>query len=232
MNNLTFFLKQIYRYKTGPAALKYFSLWKISMHPTSSSVKDQQPWISFKAIDFLKSNLNKNSLVFEYGGGGSTLFFAGRSKNVTTVEHNKEWFTILDDVVKKKSISNWNGLLIEADKKDLFAHADKANPDHYSSGDKASAGYNYKDYVSAIDRYDYNYFDLVSVDGRSRSSCIKHAIPKIKKGGFLLLDNSDREYYLKTFASQLKNEFVVVVDGFGPTPYSHDFTRTTIWKKI
>ena len=79
---LTFFLKQIYRYRTGLTALKYFSDWKVSMHPTSSSVKDEQPWISYKAIDVLKKILNKNSIRrHRFFGGTShfsgTLFPAG-----------------------------------------------------------------------------------------------------------------------------------------------------------
>lgn len=228
---IIFFLKQIYAYKSGLSGLKYYFRWKSSMAKSASSVKDEQPWISFRSIDFLKTILNKNSRVFEYGGGGSTLFFVKSAAEVVTVEHNKEWFAILSDVVKIKSISNWQGNLILAEKGDLVAVADKANPDHFSSGDIGSFGFNYKKYVTHIDQFPDLHFDIISVDGRSRASCIKHAIPKVKVGGYLLVDNSDRDYYLTAFDEVLIREFFVVIDGFGPTPYSKDFTRTTIWKK-
>ncbi|MBK8363843.1 MAG: hypothetical protein IPL24_09200 [Bacteroidetes bacterium] len=121
--------------------------------PDANSVKDEQPWITFKAIDFLSKNLNNASVIFEYGGGGSTLFFVKRASRVETVEHNPEWFTILSDVMNKKAINNWKGNLISGEKGDLFSPVDKSNPGHYSSGDKASFGFNYKKYVTHIDRF-------------------------------------------------------------------------------
>lgn len=226
-----FFLKQFYGTGAPVSGVKYFSRWKNSLKEGASSVRDEQPWITFPVIDKLDAILTKSSCVFEYGGGGSTLFFANRVKEVITVEHNKEWYAILTKIVKDKSIANWNGNLIEAGTGDLFPQADKANPDHYSSGDQPSKGKNYADYVKCIDKYEDNSFDLVSVDGRSRPSCIKHAIPKIKKGGYLLLDNSDRSYYLSFFKEQLKKEFTVIIDEMGPSPYSKYFTKTSIWKK-
>lgn len=226
-----FFLKQFYGTGAPVSGVKYFSRWKNSLKEGASSVKDEQPWITFPVIDKLNTILSKSSRVFEYGGGGSTLFFANRVKEVITVEHNKEWYAILTKIVKDKSISNWHGFLIEAGAGDLVPQADKSNPDHYSSGDQPSKGKNYADYVKCIDQYEDNSFDLVSVDGRSRPSCIKHAIPKIKKGGYLLLDNSDRSYYLTFFKDQLKKDFTVIIDEMGPSPYSKYFTKTSIWKK-
>lgn len=228
------YLKQIYlhlRVGASPSQIKYYSLWKNALKPGASSVKDQQPWITFQAIDFLKKILKKNSKVFEFGGGGSTLFFTSRAGEVVTTEHNKEWFAVLTDVVKKKSISNWKGSLIEAAKGDLLAAPEKANPDHYSSGDKESKGYNYKAYASSIDKFEDSYFDFILVDGRSRPSCIKHSLSKLKKHGYLIVDNSDREYYLEYFKEILAKDFIRELDGFGPTPYLKHFTKTTIWRK-
>ena len=58
-------------------------------------------------------------------------------------------------------------------------------------------------YASVIDRFPDGYFGLVFVDGRSRPSCVKHSIPKIKSGGFLILDDADRNYYKR--AKELLN---------------------------
>jgi hypothetical protein len=58
-----------------------------------------------------------------------------------------------------------------------------------------------------------------------------HALPKIRKGGFLVLDNSERAYYLEKMNDRISAGFDKIVNGMGPTPYSREFTRTTVWKK-
>lgn len=227
---LRFYLNQIN--KNGSFShLKYYSRWKKSFEENASSVKDEQPWITFEAIDYLKNNIHLDSKVFEYGGGGSTLFFVKRSKEVVTVEHNKEWFSILSNIMKKKEYKNWKGDFIEAQTGNYIENPDKANPDHYSSDDEDSKHQHYYNYASAIDRFTDNYFDVILIDGRSRSSCIKHALPKLKSGGLLVLDNSDREYYTTFFKEKLSSNFSKIIENVGPSPYSREFTKTTIWKK-
>jgi hypothetical protein len=213
------------------AQLKYFSRWKKSQDKNTSSVKEEQPWITFKTIDYLKKNVTEQFRVFEYGGGGSTLFFVKRAKEVITVENNEEWFAILSEMMAKKKYQNWKGNFIKGQSGDYVTAPDISNPDHYSSDDASSKGMNYYNYASAIDAYADNYFDLVLVDGRSRPSCMKHAIPKIKKGGLLILDNSDRDYYHTYFKQIISEQFITIIDEAGPGPYSMDFSKTSIWKK-
>lgn len=50
------------------------------------------PWITYPAIDFLKKRITKEMSVFEYGTGGSTLWWASMAKNVVGVEHNIQWY--------------------------------------------------------------------------------------------------------------------------------------------
>lgn len=226
-----FYLKQIYKNKVGIGTIKYFNRWKNSLADDATSVRDEQPWITFPVIVILNRVLTKNSKVFEYGGGGSTLFLSKRAKEVYTVEHNPEWFDLLKSILEKKAVKNWKGFFVKADNGNIVNNADKSVPDHYSSGDKESAGKNYEAYVKTIDQFPDGSFDLVMVDGRSRPSCIKHAIPKIKKGGYLLLDNSERAYYLTHFTEIFKNEFKIIDDRFAPSPYSKYFTKTTLWIK-
>src|SRR5208283_402812 len=44
------------------------------------------PWFSQSAIDFLESYVKPSMRVFEYGSGGSTIFFARRAKSVDSIE--------------------------------------------------------------------------------------------------------------------------------------------------
>ena len=49
------------------------------------------PWINYPAIHLLEERLRPEHVVFEYGAGYSTLFFAARCASVTAVEHDRAW---------------------------------------------------------------------------------------------------------------------------------------------
>lgn len=49
------------------------------------------PWFTYPAIEYLKSFDFSDKMVFEYGAGHSSLFWANRAKTVTAVESNKPW---------------------------------------------------------------------------------------------------------------------------------------------
>ncbi len=53
---------------------------------------DPLPWVTYSFIDFIKTRLNKEMSVFEYGSGNSTLFYAKNVKNVVSVEHDEAWY--------------------------------------------------------------------------------------------------------------------------------------------
>lgn len=49
------------------------------------------PWLSYPAIEFLAARVRPEWSVFEYGAGASTLWWAGRVREVVSVEHDAEW---------------------------------------------------------------------------------------------------------------------------------------------
>jgi hypothetical protein len=228
------FNQQIKRYK--PLGMisnpyRYFFRWRKSLIKEANSVKDELPWITFNAIDFISQRLNPNSKVFEFGGGGSTLFFLKNKATVYTVEHDKKWFEILSSMVEDKKYTKWNGFFIEAEKNKLSVNSDKANPLDFYTEDPNFLDCNFKSYASKIAQFDDDFFDIVLVDGRSRVSCIHQSINKIKSNGLLVLDNSDREYYTSQINNLIEENFILVLTKYAPSPYSKDFTHTTIWVK-
>lgn len=50
------------------------------------------PWMNYNVVAFLEQRLKKDLSLFEYGSGNSTLFFADRVKDVTSVESNRTWY--------------------------------------------------------------------------------------------------------------------------------------------
>jgi hypothetical protein len=69
------------------------------------------PWFSYPFIDFLTPRLSKELTVFEFGSGNSTIFFAERVKKVISIEHNKEWYQI----VNKSKPENVDLILTKSD---------------------------------------------------------------------------------------------------------------------
>lgn len=209
--------------------MRYYPRWKRSLMPGASSMRDRKPWLTFPAIDLLHQQALPSHRVFEYGGGGSTLFWCDRVAEVVTVEHDAIWFKALEQAAQGVK-AKWNGLSIPSAAGDLVPDPDPAEPAHYSSADEASKGRNYKAYAEAINAYPDAHFDIVLIDGRSRASCLALSVPKLKPGGLLVLDNAERAYYTAQNANALRALEPILL-GMAPLPYDRDLSETRIFSK-
>jgi len=165
--------------------------------------------------------------VLEYGIGGSTLFFLERGCNVISIEHDPEWAQKLYSQVFPLS-SRWQLLLIPPVK--VNRKMNKETDVEYASSYPGYTELSFQRYARAVENYEDGFFDVVQIDGRARVACFKHAIKKVKRNGFLVLDDSERERYaeahrLADFLGWSKTEF------FGPTPYQNCFQSTCVWRR-
>jgi predicted O-methyltransferase YrrM len=163
-------------------------LINLAFHPTYASryVTDnllhsrspldlELPWFSYAAIDFLEEHLSPTMSVFEYGSGGSTIFFARRAGSVTSVEDNPEWFNRVRDRVAQLGINNV---------------ALRLFPFNF----KEPAGFENSDYLRALCG---QHPDVIVVDGSEewiqvRPICFRLAEEAIREGGIIILDDSWR----------------------------------------
>lgn len=206
--------------------LKVFVQWYKSLLSKKSTLEMQQPWIVLFSIPFLKKEITPNSLVFEYGSGGSTLFFAKKAKQVISVEHDIVWFEKISSAIKQ--LSNVE-VILSPPLKDDIKITDPSDSNSYISSAPIFNGYSFFNYASVIDKYPDAHFDFILIDGRARPSCLKHAAPKIKKGGYIILDDADREYYFAN-TKQLIKDFSPI-DFPGPVLGLEPFYRTLILKR-
>jgi SAM-dependent methyltransferase len=133
------------------------------------------PWFSYGAIDFLEGFLKSDMKVCEYGSGGSTLFFARRTKSVVAIEDNATWYELVSARIREQKIANVQLKLAPFDFK---------NPSNFESSE----------YLKAIPDES---FDVIVVDGSEewtqvRPTCFKHVEPRIKRGGIIIVDDSWR----------------------------------------
>jgi predicted O-methyltransferase YrrM len=127
------------------------------------------PWLSWGAIDWLNTHLKPGMRVFEWGGGGSTIFFASRGCSVVTVESNRYWRDQLQQRLAHLDQERWELRFIEAD-----------------SNQHPRA----EEYIDSVS--DGGPWDVVLVDGWNRQKCFWKAMPAIASAGALVIDNADK----------------------------------------
>ena len=210
--------------------LRYLPRWWKYTGPHRSPLSDQIPWLPFDAITYIEAYLKPDMTVFEFGSGGSTLFWASRVKQVISVEHETSWYHKMKEQIQKLQIRNVRYLLAEAEVDADPKQKTPDNPDHYLSGDTSFSGKTFRTYVTQIDQFPEKFFDVIVIDGRARPSCLKHALDKVKMYGIIIVDNTERNYYLRQFS--FSPRAWKRIDFKGPVPYSLSFSQTSIFQKL
>lgn len=148
----------------------------VRMNPrVSSPLELGLPWFSWGAIEFLDRYVRPSMTIFEYGSGGSTLYFARRGASVRSVENNADWQVRVIEKLRTQGIDNVEIRLRPYD----FVRAV-----HFEESE----------YLHAIGE---DRFDVVAIDGSEydvpvRPVCFRHAERHVKPGGIIVVDDSWR----------------------------------------
>lgn len=151
------------------------------------------PWFSYPAIEYLEGLDLSTYSVFEYGAGYSSLYWGRRAKSVTSVEDHAEW----RDRMAPQLGQNASIRLVSDP---------KAYP--LSIGDSNAQ------------------FDIILIDGAphlSRLECAKAAMPHLRPGGVVILDDADDFPDAPVF---LREAGLLQVDFAGFNPIN-SYTKTT-----
>jgi predicted O-methyltransferase YrrM len=134
----------------------------------------ERPWIVPAAIGWLRRRIRPDWSILELGSGRSTLWFAQRAGNVISLEDNEFWAERTSERVGEEHLEV-----------DLRVMPVEEFPSHVASLPDRS-------------------FDLVVVDFLeapqvSRVDAVRPAREKVRPGGYLLLDDSDRPGYAEAY---------------------------------
>jgi len=201
--------------------------WYKSLKLKDAQLLDEKPWLAFEAVEWMNNYLKKDMTVFEWGSGKSTVYISKRVKKIISVEHDPGWYEVVSRKIKNNSILNCEYILKEPSVSNSKGSGTQVAR-NYLSSDKKYAGFNFKNYCKAIELFPDKFFDLVLVDGRARTSCTFHALNKVRNGGCLILDDSERAGYLPAINTLKKNGWIRK-DFFGPKPYTPLFGQTSIF---
>lgn len=157
---------------------------RCSKHTPDIMGTNEEPWMTRDSINWLYNYLKKNNnlkTLLEYGCGSSTPYFLSLNLHVTSIEHNKKWLNEVSNKINtfENYIKLWTPIL-----KELTLEGDEIGSDNECYFD---------DYVNEISNLEN--FDIIIVDGRCRSSCIKKSISHLNKNGIFIVDNAEREIY-------------------------------------
>ncbi|MBD1204165.1 MAG: DUF563 domain-containing protein [Rhodobacteraceae bacterium] len=109
--------------------------------------------------------------VLEFGSGGSTKFLLALGAEVVAVEHHE----------------GWADALVHAARVDGFA-------------DRLTLLLRGRPYAGVTEEFDKaKPFDILLVDGRERMDCLRKALPFVRRGGLVLLDDCQRTRYWPAF---------------------------------
>jgi hypothetical protein len=187
------------------------------------------PWMTFDAIAFLRAHVRAGVKVFEYGSGGSSLFWLVSGCELVSIEHDPEWYAVLSEKLHAFPGVDYR-LIVPEPLGPRAPQNDPADPKAYRSMDERALSHSFQKYATAIDEYPEQFFDIVSVDGRARPSCLLHAAPRVKVGGLLVLDNAERGYYLEKTGEILRNFESHEFPGGGPCNYH--LWQTNVYRRI
>lgn len=127
------------------------------------------PWYTYSAVEWLKPQVKKSDVVFEYGAGYSTVWYSRHVKEVVAVEHDSRWL----ECIRTGVGSNVTFL---------------PRP---SSGTEVDSN-GVSQYSTALEDYLPASFDLIAIDGMERVQCAYVAPSRLRDDGVIIFDNSDR----------------------------------------
>ena len=127
------------------------------------------PWLTPEAIRLLGSLLLPSDRGLEFGSGRSTVWFAQRVGHLTSVEHDRDWHSVMSSRLKELNLGNVDYVCIPLD-----APAEQGSDSRYARIAQDFAAES---------------LDFVLVDGAYREHAARYALPAIKPGGMLIIDN-------------------------------------------
>jgi predicted O-methyltransferase YrrM len=128
------------------------------------------PWLTAQAIEVLRTALRPTDRGLEWGSGRSTVWLASRTAALLSIESSSKWFAFVSAAARERGLTNLDYRFVGADEQRGASPA----------------------YVSVASELEPGSLDYVLVDGLYRAECATAAVPLVKPGGILIVDDAER----------------------------------------
>jgi len=145
-------------------------------------------WMSPHEIKKIRKYLTRNTVMLEYGSGGSTLFFSKYVKEYYSIEHNKDWYSKVKKKTANRNIKTFLSINKAVPKPRVIAKC-------WNDLEKSSRYNSFKEYIKYPKKIGKK-FDAVLIDGRARPECAKFIYDYLNKGAYVFIhDYWNRPHY-------------------------------------
>jgi predicted O-methyltransferase YrrM len=169
----------------GPVSFQVRSM--LAIYDVERMIPLDVPWWTYKATDEVDQFLARrggNARVFEYGAGASTLWLARRAAQVCSIDHDPGFVDMLRPLVASMGNVDLRWIRPGPRRSDSTAVSEREGHEHLDFADYAAA------ITTAGGR-----FDVIVIDGRARTTCLRAAIPYLNVDGLIVFDNAARSRY-------------------------------------
>lgn len=212
-------IQKLCQLKMSDSAKKdYYDYSSTLQVPGGTTLNDRIPWLNYKSKRWLDEYIKPGMNVFEYGTGGSTLYFLGNRCKPVSIEHDRQWYQNVQQAIGESGNKHSAYHLIQPQQ------TEQTNP-QYRSEYPGYENMSFEEYVRKIETFDNGFFDIILIDGRARVDCLRHAIEKVRPGGTIILDNAERDRY-QNILSSFKDFKILDFYGFGP--YEPELWQTLV----
>lgn len=180
--------------------LRYW-VWE-RLHP-------DEPWLTPGAVEFLKGALRPDMTGIEFGSGRSTRWYASHLRHLLSVEHHQGWYENVKVELEQSGVRNVD-----------YRHIALSHPERAPTVPEYDP---LPPYIGVIREFPDASLGLVVVDGHYRQACVREALPKLRSGGLLLVDDTNM---LKSLS-----DWGVPSDWPVASHTTNGLKYTTVWRK-
>jgi predicted O-methyltransferase YrrM len=123
----------------------------------------ERPMISYRAVRYLNVLIQPTWRIVEFGSGASTVWLARRCAFLLSIENDPTWHAQIGTRLRRQGFRH-----VRHELRTGLAYCDLAE---FPDGS----------------------FDFALVDGSMRAECVANTVAKIRPGGWLYLDNTDKD---------------------------------------
>ena len=160
-----------------------------------------KPTISFRATKVISSLLQPDWRCVEFGSGMSTAWLASRCGFLLSIENDLGWYDQTKNILRQRAFDHVQYELRE------------------------------DDFFSDMSGFADRSFDFAMIDGWDRAGCAASVLPKIKSGGWVYLDNSDKDMEFSHSDSRIAEDILLqhAKTHARTIRYFVDFSRTNFF---